>query len=667
MATNTARKPQPPTDRLSVEVAPDHLESLTRLNSPLTAIEELVWNALDADATTVEVTISLNRMSGIQEITVSDNGHGIHKDKWHDAFGTLGGSPKLTASSTPGGRKPHGKSGRGRFRAFGLGELVRWRSRYRANGQCLQFDIVGRRTTIRDFDASEPTPVRAKPGVAVQIANIQRQFPSLLDQNAATQELSRRLALYLRQYPGIDIKYDGKTVNPKALEDYVATYPLSVSTPESRSTVAGELTVIEWKVNTERALYLCDSDGFARDELAPGIQAKGFQFTAYLKSDLIAELEASNTLAIGGLSPPLQALIDAAKSALKQHFRKRESQRSADLVRQWQEEEIYPYTKTPTNPIEVAEREVFDVCAIKVYEYSPGFDDTDKKGKQLTFRLIREALESNPTSLQAILREVLALPQEQQNELASLLERTKLGSLINASKIVISRLDFLASLESLLFGEFKKTLTEPSQLHRILADELWLFGEQYSIGIDEESLKNLLKAHVSILGRNDLVEASGEVKDLDGNDRRLDLMMYRRYPQLVQNTFEHLVVELKRPSLKLGKDEISQIEDYAFKVADDDRFDKRRTRWTFVLLGTGLDRFAENKCNVKDRQFGHIHSGDVNIHIKTWSTVTDEAKWRYNFFREKLECEVTTDDGVAYLRKKHAERIPQEGKQSGTK
>lgn len=667
MTTNNARKPQQPMDHLCVEVAPDHLESLTRLNSPLTAIEELIWNSLDADATSVEVTISLNRMSGIEEITVSDNGHGIHKDKWHDAFGTLGGSPKLKALSTPAGRKPHGKSGRGRFRAFGLGEMVRWRSRYRANGQCLQFDIVGKRTTIRDFDASEPKPVRAKTGVDVQIANIQRQFPSLLDQDAATHELSRRLALYLRQYPGLTIRYDGKSVNPKALEDHVATYPLSVSIPDSRMTVAGELTVIEWKVNTERALYLCDRDGFARDELPPGIQAKGFQFTAYLKSELISELEENNTLAIGGMNPSLQALIDAAKSALKQHFRKRESQRSADLVRQWQEEEIYPYTKTATNPIEVAEREVFDVCAVKVYEYSPGFDDTDKKGKQLTFRLIREALESNPTSLQAILREVLALPQEQQNELAELLERTKLGSIINAAKIVLSRLDFLSSLDSLLFGKFKKTLKEPSQLHRILADELWLFGEQYAIGIDEESLKNLLRAHVGILGRNELVETIGEVKDLDGNDRRLDLMLYRRYPQMVENTFEHLIVELKRPSLKLGKDEITQIEEYAFKVADDDRFDKRRTRWTFVLLATGLDRFAENKCNVKDRQFGHIYAGEVNIHIKTWSTVTDEAKWRYNFFREKLECQVTTDDGLAYLRKKHADRFPRESKESDSK
>lgn len=644
-------------DHLSVEVAPDHLESLTKIRKPIVAIEELVWNSLDADATVIDVRLSTNHLGGLDLVCVADNGRGIHRARWREAFGTLGGSPKLKLLTTKSGRRVHGKSGRGRFKAFGLGDLVVWRSRYLDNGQCLQFDIKASRSTIRDFDATDPIDSTGQPGVEVEIANISKNYPSLCDRENAALELARRLALYLRQYPGITIRYDGTAVDPTSLEQHVETYPLEVST-SSMETVTGELTVIEWKCPTERALYLCDENGCAREEQPPGIQAKGFDFTAYVKSRYIAQLDDDNALPLSDMNPSLQALLDCAKSTLRTHFRKREALRAADLVHRWQEENIYPYHRPSSNPLEEAEREVFDVCAVKVYEYSPSFDAGDRKNKQLMFRLIREALETNPTSLQAILREVLTLPQEQQDELAAVLEKTQLAAIIHAARVVMDRLAFLTGLDPLLFGEFKKGLNEPRQLHRILADEFWLFGEQYAIGVDEQSLKNVLKTHVGLLGRSELVEDVSEVRDLDGKDRRLDLMLYNRFPQTVPNTFEHLVIELKRPSKKLGKDEIAQIEEYAFKVADDERFDKKKTRWTFLLLGNSLDTFAENKCNVKDRQFGHIYAGDVNIHVKPWASIIEDAKWRYEFFRQKLEYQVTTADGLAYLRRKHAERLP---------
>lgn len=54
----------------------------------------------------------------------------------------------------------------------------------------------------------------------------------------------------------------------------------------------------------------------------------------------------------------------------------------------------------------------------------------------------------------------------------------------------------------------------------------------------------------------------------------------------------------------------------------------------------------------------HIESL-ANIHVKKWSTIITEAKWRYQFFREKLELEVTTAHGLRYLREKHGDRMPE--------
>jgi hypothetical protein len=407
---------------------------------------------------------------------------------------------------------------------------------------------------------------------------------------------------------------------------------------------------------------LCDDAGFAVEECPPGIQARGFHFTAYLKSQLIPELVEEGAFAFEDMHPVVNALLDRTKEVLREHFRGREATRAGDLVKQWQEEQVYPYQATEQDPLTQATREVFDVCAVKVHEYLPSFEKSDTKSKLLTFRLIKEALESNPDSLQTILRQVLELPQEQQDDLAAILGRTHLAAIINAAKTVVDRLDFIGSLDSLLFGEFKQTLLERKQLHRILAEELWIFGDQYTLGVDDQSLANVLKKHIHILGRADLApEDTADVKDLDGKQRIVDLMLFRQVPQLQPNHFEHLVIELKRPDCKLGQEELGQIERYAFAVADDERFDKSRTNWTFVLIGNDLGPFADRKCREQGRQYGHIYASDdgaVNIFVKKWSTIIAEAKWRYEFFRTKLQLEVTTADGLRYLREKHRDRLP---------
>ena len=79
----------------------DHIVSLSA-STPLAALQELVWNALDADASEVKVDLVTNPLGGIDAIRVSDNGTGIDILKVDDTFGGIGGSWKRDASRTPG-------------------------------------------------------------------------------------------------------------------------------------------------------------------------------------------------------------------------------------------------------------------------------------------------------------------------------------------------------------------------------------------------------------------------------------------------------------------------------------------------------------------------------------------------------------------------------------
>ena len=110
--------------QIYVQAQPDHIESLSK-SAPIAAIEELVWNALDADAREVKVDLLTNPLGAVESVRVSDDGTGIDATKADATFGSLGGSWKRSATQTESaGRRLHGRHGRGRFKAFALGTHV---------------------------------------------------------------------------------------------------------------------------------------------------------------------------------------------------------------------------------------------------------------------------------------------------------------------------------------------------------------------------------------------------------------------------------------------------------------------------------------------------------------------------------------------------------------
>ena len=65
--------------KLTVSVQQDHLERLVK--TPLTGLAELVWNAVDADSTTVEITTVENEAGALEEVQIRDDGKGITPER----------------------------------------------------------------------------------------------------------------------------------------------------------------------------------------------------------------------------------------------------------------------------------------------------------------------------------------------------------------------------------------------------------------------------------------------------------------------------------------------------------------------------------------------------------------------------------------------------------
>lgn len=413
---------------------------------------------------------------------------------------------------------------------------------------------------------------------------------------------------------------------------------------------------------SERALHLCDAKGVSLHQISPGIHAPGFNFTAYLKSDYLRELDRQNLLILGEgeLHQDLTTLIRVAKDRLKEYFRLRAAEGSVALLQEWKDERIYPYEGVPSDRIEEAERQVFDVVAVNINSYLPDFDKSKPESKRLTFNLVKQALKENPESLKRIIQEVLALPKEQQEDFAQLLEKTTLPAIISSAKLVSNRLDFLKALDILLFDrESKKKLLERDQLHHILAKETWIFGEEFHLTHNEETLNDVLDKHLEILRKP--LEDDSPVTLEDGSSGRIDLMMARSIPLPRANEREHLIVELKRPSKKICTTVLNQIESYALAVAKDERFRDTKTKWIFWAISNEMTDEARRKARQRDRPEGLVYDDselNMTVWAKSWGQVIQDCRGRLNFFKEKLNYEADRLSATQYLLKTHEKYLP---------
>ena len=638
----------------------DFLESLTNAK-PLDGLAEIIWNGFDAEANHVQVFFEMNDMDGISSIKVRDHGYGIDRQQVENYFGNLGDSWKK-AQQRQNGRALHGKNGKGRFKAFGLGELIEWSTSYKQDGKIYSYKVKGSAQTLDDFELTEAVESKASTtGTEVTIYNLRKNFRSL-HQDSAPQELARKFAAYLTEYPHLKLEYNGTTIDPKIAQNNQKNYSLGDIELINGRRVAVDVSVIEWNISAERVLYLCDAKGVSLDEVPAGqsIKAPGFNFTAYIKSEFFRELDLTNQLGLPDLHPDVQTILKVAKNKIKEHFRLRLLEKQGMVVDRWKKEHIYPYEdKSNLDPVEIAERQVFDILAVNVESYLPSFEDSDEKSKKFTFRLLAQAIRENPDSVQEIIGEVLGLKKADQDDLAELLTKTSLSSIISSAKIVANRLDFLNGLETLLFDkENKQKLLERDQLHKILDNESWLFSEEFSLAGSEQRLEEVLNIHLDKLGKREDDPEPVEVGE--GKTGRVDLLLHKA-TQPRAGEYDYLVVELKRPSKKIDDEVLTQIKKYAAAVAGDERFRDVPTRWTFLAISNDMDAFAKSEANQRNRPRGMVSDiPDLNITvwIKTWAEVINDARSRLHFLNAQLSYQADSDSSKAYLNKAHAKFIP---------
>ncbi len=643
-------------ENITVTVEDDFLARQTKAQ-PLQALAELIWNSLDAEASRVSVEFEYKDLAnGLSKIVVYDDGHAFPRDKAAELFGHLGGSWKRFSRTTKNrNRMVHGQEGRGRYKAFALGQSAEWKICYLSNGQPKAYEVSLNEGNLKNVSI---TPERDAPdqqlGVIVEIKNIKKDFRSFFSEHGL-QELTEIFAIYLSHYKDVSISIGDALLEPSKAIANQKQISLPAFIDEDGNEYAVELEIVEWRSDTKRTLYLCSEEGFPLEQIETRFHIPQFSFSGYLKSSYITTLHNEGRLSLIDMTPLLRGVVDEARETIKSYFRERASERARSVVDEWKAEAIYPYQGEATNIIEKAERQVFDIVAVSVQDFAPDLQSAAPKAKALHLRMLRQAIERSPDDLQTILNEVLQLPERKKKELAELLQETSLSAIITAAKTVADRLKFITGLENILFDPEKKgRLKERSQLHKILAENTWIFGEEYNLWASDRDLKRVLEKHKKYLDPNIIIDEP--VKVIDKKRGIVDLMLSRSMRRHRANDIEHLIIELKAPSVVISDQAISQAKRYAIAVSQDERFHTvKGVRWHFWLISNQYDEFAKEQMEGGPdplRQLVH-RKDNITVGIKTWGEIIEENRARLQFFQEHLQHSADENSALQFLQERH--------------
>lgn len=119
-----------------IEAKPDHLLRLAKQKDPVGAVAEMIWNALDAEASVVSVDLEVNELGGVESVRITDDGHGMPNASCANYFGGLGGSWKTSAKVSPvlkrGSTGAVGKVASALLHSASRSDGSRWRRRQMA-------------------------------------------------------------------------------------------------------------------------------------------------------------------------------------------------------------------------------------------------------------------------------------------------------------------------------------------------------------------------------------------------------------------------------------------------------------------------------------------------------------------------------------------------------
>ena len=236
------------------------------------------------------------------------------------------------------------------------------------------------------------------------------------------------------------------------------------------------------------------------------------------------------------------------------------------------------------------------------------------------------------------------MPKVRQDEFSQLLDRTELGNIISASTLIADRVVALKVLSEMVFEPIhRQSVKERGELDILVRDNTWIFGEGFHFTMAEAGLTRIMHRVSEELAIKRSRKAT--VRKADGKIGRIDSFMGRMVPHGTENHREFLLIELKRPSLKIGRKEVDQLEDYVNVILSQPDFVNTSTTWNFFLVGSEYDEVIKERITQDDRPQGLMtDKPNYKVWVKSWAEIIRDCESRLKFVQDNLRIEVSTEE-----------------------
>lgn len=342
-----------------------------------------------------------------------------------------------------------------------------------------------------------------------------------------------------------------------------------------------------------------------------------------------------------------EAEINNLKNTIKEtinDFFKAKNKRFEKFLKNLENDKYYPYQNNE-QPASKSQEILFKKVAY-LLEDEHQLIQKDDKIRNFLYPLLDKAISNG--NIEYIFNKVLKLSEEGLEKFQNLLEKTDLEDVVHFASVVADKTEFLEFLHELTYGELSKHLKERSQLHKIVEDELWLFGENYNGTPKLWSDKKIGNILIELRNKHFNYEPTKDDDNLielneDGLNNITDLFFFNE-KITDADVKEIMVVELKSPKCAISKKELNQIDDYAFTIEQHSALPNEKVKYKLLLISSRLTKYAKSQVNSRrlgfpDNPFMYDKKTEKNIevYVMEWSELIEQNKRKLSYLANKLK------------------------------
>jgi len=537
------------------------------------AIKELVTNAWDAEAEEVYINIPQQLEDDI--ILIEDNGNGMTPNEVQSDFLNIGVNRKLRRGDlTPKKkRKIKGERGIGKFSTLLLGNRLFVETKSR--GQKTSFEIT--RSQIESFTSNMQNfklalnvenSNNSQTGTIVKIEKLRRELFHP-DKEIIAKILVREFGIV--DDFSIFINDDKLTIDsvPGKIEEYELDVPevgkisLKLIISESKKPVPEPGIIIRVKGRTigKPTFFGLDKTGkFSKSVLA---KICGEVNVDYLEDDITSDWAAFIEDSKG-----FQELQKVASKSIEEKILSLQEKETKTLENEILESHRNEIEKLPLPKRELARRSILKVLR-KYY--------TEEKNKIITLvSVVLRAFEED--TYWFILKKLESIDTNDTKSLAEILELWGFHEISGITQQSQERLKMLEMFEVIINDQ---DALELQHVHKILEKNTWILGEDFELLKSNKSLRNTIQTYLN-------KKYTGE-----RGKKRPDLF-------LINSMSKYLLVELKRPSKTINRQDMAQVQEYVDELKTYHLGD-----YSFMVLGGSIESSMLSDTKIKEYAFSY--------------------------------------------------------------